>query len=224
LKPLGNSRITSTVNFTYLFFRVYGLLTTLSLAVTVFQLECVKRRALDRRDAPTPPASSGPKALAHFSDTTAAEPDLVSMFERAHFYTGLSDDPPELIHRSDLLTRPFDIPSDRYSVIPEKTAHGVFDKVLNPIWRDTVCPEIVSLLKDQKRGIRVSSISTVRFSTPGNDGEPVFGPIIIWISVHPNSTAATACRDANSDILAILESHGVMGAAVHWIEGAVVRL
>ncbi|KAK1234156.1 hypothetical protein PQX77_002646 [Marasmius sp. AFHP31] len=37
--------------------------------------------------------------LPHFSDTVV-EPDLVSPFERVHFYTGISLDHPLLLHRS----------------------------------------------------------------------------------------------------------------------------
>ena len=152
------------------------------------------------------------------------EPDLVSEFERVHFYTGLSDNPPELLHRSDLLTNPFVIPSGRHSSIPQKTAHGVFDPILKAIWRNTIAPEIIALLKDANRGIHVSTILPVRFSTPDEDEKDVFGPIVIWISVHPNTTTAEACRDANPEILRILESHNIKDAAVHWIEGSVERM
>ena len=65
----------------------------------------------------------------------------------------------------------------------------------------------------------------VRFSTPDDDGKAVFDNyIVLWISVHPNTTKETSCRDANADILAILAKHGIQDAAVHWIEGAVESL
>ncbi len=133
--------------------------------------------------------------------------------------------PPELLYRSDLATNPFVvITKGTFSVIPEKTVHGAFNAILNPIWRDTVAPAIIALLKEEKRGIRLSTLMPVRFSTPDDDGKPVFGPIVIWISVHPNTTTAVACRDASPEILHLLESKGVKGAAVHWYEGSVEPL
>ncbi|KAK1227925.1 hypothetical protein PQX77_009064 [Marasmius sp. AFHP31] len=61
----------------------------------------------------------------------------------------------------------------------------------------------------------------VRFSTTDEDGKDVFDAhIVLWISVHPNTTKETSCRDANTEILAILAKHGIQDAAVHWIEGA----
>ncbi|KAF8333922.1 uncharacterized protein EI90DRAFT_3015015 [Cantharellus anzutake] len=170
--------------------------------------------------------SSDATFLSHFSETTAVEPDLVSLFERIHFYTGISDDPPPLLHRSDLLQRPFVIPRDRFSAIPEKTAHGVVHPVLkNKFWKETVAPEIIALLKDKTRSVHVSTMLPVRFSTPDENGKDVLDKhIVLWISVHPNTTKETSCRDANAPVLAILAKHGIQDAAVHWIEGAVESL
>lgn len=178
--------------------------------------------------SPTSPTSSEATGLSHFSDseTTAVEADLVSTFERVHFYTGLSDDPPLLFNRSDIRKRPFVIPQDRHSVIPEKTAHGVVDEILtNTFWKGTVAPEIIELFKDKKRGIRVSTTLPVRFSTADEDGKDVFDKhIVLWISVYPNTTLESSCRDTNADILTILEKHKIHDAAVHWIEGALESL
>ncbi|KDQ08498.1 hypothetical protein BOTBODRAFT_48213 [Botryobasidium botryosum FD-172 SS1] len=172
--------------------------------------------------SPASPTSGKATLLSNFSETT----DLVSPFERVHFYNGVSEDHPLLLHRSDLLQRPFVIPRERHSVIPEKTAHGVHHPVLkNEMWKETVAPEIIALLKEKSRGVRVSTMLPVRFSTPDDDGKAVFGDhIVLWISVHPNTTKETSCRDANADILAILAKHGIQDAAVHWIEGAVESL
>ena len=181
---------------------------------------------------PTAPASSPPPTfneatrLSNFPEITAAEPDLVSLFERVHFYTGVSEDHPLLLHRSDLRERPFVIPRERFSVIPEKTAHSANHPILkNKLWKETVAPEIIALLKDPSRGVRVSTMLPVRFSTPDEDGKAVFDDhVVLWISVHPNTTKETYCRDANADILAILAKHSIQDAAVHWIEGAVESL
>jgi hypothetical protein len=215
----GNSRTSSNASF-IVSSRVFSTLTTSCLGLTVYVLNCLNVQAIHRSNVPaslTPPASSDVAILAHFTDTTAVEPDLVALFEKTHFYTGVSDIHPDLFYRSDLL-------KERHSAIPEKTTHGVSDKILNPIWRSTVDPGIIALLKEEKRDIHVSSILLVRFSTPGEDGKPVFGPIVIWISVHRNTTTPAACRDASPEIIRILEPHGVTGAVVHWIEGSVEPL
>ena len=174
------------------------------------------------------PTSGEATTLSHLSDSeaTVVEAGLVSTFERVHFYTGLSDDPPLLFNRSDIQKRPFVVPRDRHSIIPEKTAHGVVNEILtNTFWKGTVAPKIMELLKDKKRGIRVSTMLPVRFSTTDEDGKDVFDKhIVLWISVHPNTTLETSYRDANADILAILEKHKIHDAAVHWIEGALESL
>ncbi|KZP04205.1 hypothetical protein FIBSPDRAFT_668429, partial [Athelia psychrophila] len=176
--------------------------------------------------SPTSTTFSEATLLANFSGTTAAEPGLVSLFERVYFYTGVSEDHPLLFHRSDLLQHPFVIPRERFSVIPEKTAHSANHPILkNKLWKETVAPEIIALLKDPSRGVRVSTMLPVRFSTPDGDGKAVFDDyIVLWISVHPHTTKEASCRDANADILAILAKHGIHDAAVHWIEGAVESL
>ncbi|KAG8712164.1 hypothetical protein FRC09_020173 [Ceratobasidium sp. 395] len=197
--------------------------------VTVFQLQCFHAHWNFHPNVPAfqrLPASSEVTLPSHHSEPTATEPDLVSAFERVHFYTGISEDHPLLLQRSDLQTRPFIIPKGRFSSIPEKTVHGVVHPILsNKFWKETVAPEIIALLKDQSRGVRVSTMSTVRFSTLDENGQDVFDKhIVLWISVHPNTTKETACRDANADILAILARHGIEDAAVHWIEGAAESL
>ncbi|KAB5593631.1 hypothetical protein CTheo_2924 [Ceratobasidium theobromae] len=197
--------------------------------LTVFQLQCLSdnlRYYPNPYVSPTSSTSSDAAHQLHYSETTAAGDDLVSVFERAHFYTGISDDPPPLLHRSDIGQRPFVVPRDRFFAIPEKTAHGVFHPVLkNKFWKETVAPEIIALLKDPSRGVRVSTMLPVRFSTPDENGKDVLDDhVVLWISVHPDTTKETCCRDANAPILAILAKHGIQDVAVHWIEGAVERL
>ncbi|KEP47580.1 hypothetical protein V565_150850 [Rhizoctonia solani 123E] len=192
--------------------------------LTVSQVQCLSTQLKFQPDVP--PTSSKATLLFNFSETTAAQPDLVSLFERVHFSTGISEDHPLLLQRSDVRTRPFFIPRERHSVLPEKTAHGANHPVLkNELWKETIAPKIITLLKDLSRDVHVSSMLPVRFSTPDEDGNDVFdNHIVPWISVHPNTTKETSCRDANAEILAILSQHGVQDAAVHWIEGAVEPL
>ncbi|KZT38378.1 hypothetical protein SISSUDRAFT_1128831 [Sistotremastrum suecicum HHB10207 ss-3] len=197
--------------------------------LTVFQLQCLdahKRFHPSTSALPTSHPSSGATLLSNTCETTAVEPDLVSPFERVHFYTGVSEDHPLLFHRSDLLQHPFVIPRDRFSVIPEKTAHSANHAILkHTFWKETVAPEIIELLKDPSRGICVSTMLPVRFSTPDEDGRAVLDDyIVLWISVHPNTTKETSCRNANVDILSLLAKHGIQDAVVHWIEGAVEPL
>ena len=115
-------------------------------------------------------------AFSQFSDT----PDSASPFEKAFYYTGVSEEHPHFFQRSDVRTRPFVIPSpeDQHTAIPEKTAHGVFDPILTPdMWRQEVGPAIVELLADEKRDIHVSTI-------PDKKGKPILDKhIIIWILV-----------------------------------------
>jgi hypothetical protein len=152
--------------------------------------------------------------------------DSVPPFERVYFYHGVSDDPPHLLQRSDLKRRPYVIPKERYSAIPVKTTQTANHPILkNAFWKGTVAPEIIALLEEESRGVRVSSMLPVRFSTANDDGPDVYDDhIVIWISVHPNTTTETSRHLANDPILAILAKHGIDDAAVHWIEGAVEPL
>ena len=132
-------------------------------------------------------------------------------------------DPPELLYRSDLKSNPFPIPSPgtRWFTLPVKTAHGVFNTALNPVWH-IVAPLIIDLFK--KRGIKYSSLTTVRFTTEHEDGNKTIGPIIIWIATHPGTTTTQNACDVSPDILHILEDNGVNGAIVEWYKGSVERL
>ena len=54
------------------------------------------------------------------------------------------------------------------------------DRVLTPaLWKRTVCAEIAALLKDKKRGVRVSFMVPVRFSTRDGKGNSVFDRHIV---------------------------------------------
>ncbi len=158
--------------------------------LTVFLLQCLSTHLKFHPTVPAweaSPTSSEATLLSDISKTTTAAPDLVSPFESVHFYTGISEDHPLLLHRSDILQRPFIIPRERFSVIPEKTAHSANHPILkNKLWKETVAPEIIELLKDPRRGICVSTMLPVRFSTPDDNGMAVVDDyIVLWISVHP---------------------------------------
>ncbi|TFK86933.1 hypothetical protein K466DRAFT_549552 [Polyporus arcularius HHB13444] len=93
------------------------------------------------------------------SDTPAAAPYVLSDWEKANYYNGISSDPPELLYRSDLLENPFPVPKGRFPHLPVKTVHGVFNTPLIVIWIAThpgtttakdayeASPDILALLK-----------------------------------------------------------------------------
>jgi hypothetical protein len=112
--------------------------------------------------------SSEVTLLSQGSESTAADEDYISPFERKYFYHGVSDDPPPLFQRSDVKQRPYPIPEERpqqrYSAIPVKTAHTANHPILkNKLWKESVAPEITALLKEDIRGIRVSTMLPVRW-------------------------------------------------------------
>ena len=216
------------LSFFFLFVSLADLPTP-SLGLTVFQLGCFNTQVKYHPSAPSSPPSPTPSEttlLSQESESTAADDDSVPLLERVHFYHGVSDDPPHLIQRSDLKQRPYVIPKERHSAIPVKTAQTAYHPILkNAFWKGTVAPEIIALLEEESRGVHVSSILPVRFSTANDDGLDVYEDhIVLWISVHPNTTTGTSCRLANDPILSILAKHGIDDAAVHWIEGAVEPL
>ncbi|KAF8875882.1 hypothetical protein CPB84DRAFT_1752574 [Gymnopilus junonius] len=176
------------------------------------------------------PTSSEITLASQASASTVGDDDYISPFERAYFYNGIADDPPPLFQRSDLILRPFPIPEERptgrHSATPVKTAHTANHPILkNQLWKESVAPEIIALCKEESRGIRVSTMLPVRFSTVNEHGKDVFDDhIVLWISVHPNTTKETSCRDANAPILNIFAKYNIHDVAVHWIEGAMESL
>ncbi|KAF8641974.1 hypothetical protein AX16_009766 [Volvariella volvacea WC 439] len=201
--------------------------------LTVFQLGCLSAQLKYHQSAPPSPTSltsSEITLLSHRSESTAADDDYISPFERVYFYHGISDDPPPLFQRSDVKQRPFPIPEERpkerHSAIPVKTAHTANHPILkNTLWKGSVAPDIIALLKEESHGIHVSTMLPVRFSTPDEEGKDVFDDhIVLWISVHPNTTKETSCHDANAPILAIFAKYDIHDVAVHWIEGIMESL
>ncbi|KAF8125025.1 hypothetical protein EV363DRAFT_1402708 [Boletus edulis] len=135
-------------------------------------------------------------SLSIASGATVVAPQLISDFERVHYWNGISMDPPELLYHSDLESNPFPVPhpgTTRWSKLPVKTAEGVFGTPLNAVWH-IVAPMMVALFK--KRGIKYSALKTARFSTRDEDGKKTLGPI----------------------------EHKVEGAVVEWYEGSVEKL
>ena len=194
--------------------------------MTCFMVDCVKREATL---PPTSPIFSEYERL--YSELsidldahTVVAPDLISKYEMNFWYHGLSDDPPQLMWRSDFETRPFPIPPPGTAIakIPAKTIHGVFNTPLNDVWDDIVAPRILALMK--ARGLKYSALKTVRFSTVEDGKDETLGPVVVWIAVRPNTTTAGAVRDATPDILHVLADFQITDVVVEWYEGSVARL
>ena len=144
-----------------------------------------------------------------------------SEWEKEVYYHGVSIDPPQLLYRSDYAHTPFPRPIGRFQSIPSRTAHGVFNTPLNPVW-STVAPRIRDMLKARK--IQYSAIHAVRFGTHDEDGQESLGPVVIWIAVRPDSTTADDAHLASPEILQLLQANNVNGAVVEWFEGVVEKL
>ncbi|CUA73609.1 hypothetical protein RSOLAG22IIIB_10910 [Rhizoctonia solani] len=151
-------------------------------------------------------------------------PHLIPKFERVHFWHGVSDDPPHLVWRTDFTTNPYVLPAPggpRYFKFPVKTAEGVFNTALNPIWH-TVAPLIIELFEGN--GIRYSSLKGVRFATYDDEMKKTLSPITLWIATQPGTTTPQQCRDISPAVLRILEDNGVKGVVIEWYEAAVKEL
>ena len=108
-----------------------------------------------------------------------------------------------------------------FFTIAAKTAQGVFDTPLNPVW-DVVAPKIITLFKE--RSIKYSALLPVRFSSCDEEGKKTLSPITLWISTHIGRNKPEDARDTSPHVLKILEDHGVTGAVTQWYEGSVEKL
>ncbi|KAF5320240.1 hypothetical protein D9611_011381 [Ephemerocybe angulata] len=197
-------------------------------SVTCYTADCKRDSLNEAKASAQSEATQSPiktlSALANDSDAyTVVAPDLISKYERTFYYHGISEDPPELLWRSDFATNPFPTPQpgDRFFTVPIKTANGVFGTPLNAVW-DTVAPQILASIK--ARGLKYTSLTAVRFTINEGEEDEKRGPPVVWIAVQPGTTNAVAVRDATPEILRILADAQVTDVAVEWYEGAVERL
>ncbi|KAG8703426.1 hypothetical protein FRC11_010730, partial [Ceratobasidium sp. 423] len=143
-------------------------------------------------------------------------------FEKLTYYHSISVDPPKLLYHSDWLKNPFPHPTSCIQYIPTKSAYGVFNTLLNPIWH-MVTPKIWDELKGQK--IQYSGIHAAHFVMHSKDGEDTLSPVvIIWITTYPGSMTANDTHFASPDILALLRANGMQGAVMEWFKGSVKKL
>lgn len=177
---------------------------------------------------PTSPTLSNPETLySAMSDDSDAHivisPHLITKFERQFYYNGVSANPPELLYRSDLETNKFYVPTPGapFSKVPTKISNGVFGTDLNSIWGDIIAPRIITSMK--ANGIKYSALETVRF-TIMQDGVTTVGPVVVWITVRPDTTNAEALRNFTPNILRILSDSHITGVVVEWYEGEVCKL
>ncbi|CAE6475016.1 unnamed protein product [Rhizoctonia solani] len=158
-------------------------------------------------------ASLASEALAITGD------QLLSEFERVHYYNGVSVVPPEIYYRSNLdtVTSKLPVPGQQnFFEIPFKTAEGVLGTPIVAVW-PRVAPLIVALFKSS--GVKYSAFHPAFFSTLNDDMEKDMGPLVIWVATHPGTTSAEKARDVSPAVLSILVKHGIEGAVVEWIEG-----
>lgn len=178
-------------------------------------------------DAPTPSGeclSTSPalgdisqrSALSQDSATTIVTAYAVSNYERTSYYNGITNEGehPDLLYRTGSAKYPWIQPSDRHAYQPTKSIGGVFRTPLNDVW-STVGPQVCQLVKDRKLSI---SIGLARFVTHEEDGRGTPGPVVIWIGVHPGSTAADTAHEVSQNILELLEKNGVKDVEVEWHE------
>ena len=208
------------------YFHICATLTTSRLDLSIFTIACIKRSGLVQPFvSPASPTvsetSTAFSALSVDSTATVENPTLISEYERITYFHGTSLNPPGLLYRSDLVTNPFPLPKGRHSATPTKTAYGVFNTPLNPVWHD-VAPQICDYLISC--AIRYAFVLPVRIFTHAEDGKGSLGPIVIWIATHPRTTTAQDAHAASPYIIHLLEKVGVEGAVVEWFEGTVKRL
>jgi len=197
--------------------------------IRVYQAKPTAQDGTKLPASPTSPTSPAPSAaetlwseLSSNPDALAVvAPDIVSKYEMHFYYHGVGD--LQLMWRSDLETNPFPIPAPgtRFSKIPTKTVHGVFNTPLNAVW-DKVAPLIIASMKAS--GLQYSALTTARFSTAEDDKEATLGPVVVWIAVRPNTATPRDVCDATPDILQILAKFNITDVVVEWYEGLVVRL
>lgn len=190
-------------------------------------IEVKKTLALERTTVSPPPVSPTDSTSSDHTLVTIASDyaptlvsdDLVSEFEAHNYYIGLcqnDDDVPLLKYRTSSKAAPFLTPAagERFFKVPNKTAHGVWDKVLTrDLWNNTVANQIIDQVLEP-RNIKYSSLKAARFTC----GKSALGPIVIWIALHAGKVTSDQCRDASPIILRVLEGHGVTDAEVEWCE------
>lgn len=168
---------------------------------------------------------SDPSAQTLASNVTAVSMHSPDEYEKISYYNGIAGDGdhPYLIYRSDLYETPFPKPTGRFGHIPIKSAHGVFDTPLNPVW-DLVVPKFCELFK--ARQIAWVSIDPVRFLTHPMEGETKgnLGPPVIWIGVTPGSVSADTAYETSQELLTILHENGANGVIIEWREAVLQRL
>lgn len=150
---------------------------------------------------------------------TVVARDLLSKYEM-NFWYGLSEDPPQLLWRSDVETNPFPVPPPRtdFSKIPTKTIHGVSNRAYKDAW-GTVAAQIMTSMK--AHGLKYSALMTTRFSIAEDGKDEALGPIVVSITVPPDTTNAEGVRAGTPDTIHILDDAQLTGVVVEWHEGVV---
>ncbi|EIW52232.1 uncharacterized protein TRAVEDRAFT_24514 [Trametes versicolor FP-101664 SS1] len=197
------------------------------LSIVTLQSMNDEDKAKKARDTPRKPgsrASSSTTTPSTLSASAVLSVHAPDDYERTSYYNGISaSDHPDLIYRSDYLTRPFPKPAGGHADLPVKSIHGTHGTPLKDVW-DVVAPQVFALLKAGE--IKWTSLSTVCFftDTPGEDeGTWGLGPPVIWVKVPPGSTSADAAHEVSQEILAVLKTHDIDDVVVEWCEAEGAR-
>ncbi|KAI0640727.1 hypothetical protein C8Q79DRAFT_1004112 [Trametes meyenii] len=196
--------------------------------MNVFMIECVKKQhAIPARGQGSPASPTSPTfSNAETLWTSMSDNSDVYTVVAPHVITPISGNPPELLYRSDLETKPFYVPTPgaQFSKIPTKIPNGVFDSVLNPKWDEIAAPRIIASMKTH--GIKHSALwQTVQFTIQVlQDGQVTIGPVVIWIGIRLKTTNTEAVCDFTPEILHILSDNQIAGVNVEWFEGDVTKL
>ncbi|EPQ51446.1 hypothetical protein GLOTRDRAFT_108036 [Gloeophyllum trabeum ATCC 11539] len=104
------------------------------------------------------------------------------------------------------LTCRFRRPEGRIQTMPTRTAHGVFNTPLNPVWH-SVAPKISTILKDTK--IRYAAIHAACFMTHGEDHQGLHRAVVEWFEGVSETLAGCALLCATDDMKPIYHVRSV---------------
>ncbi|KAH8114185.1 hypothetical protein DFH11DRAFT_1856007 [Phellopilus nigrolimitatus] len=169
------------------------------------------------------------------SSSTSYTPDAhaVSKAEAQSYYAGLPSEPTLLYRTGKEKWSPPRGPEAQRRL---KKLREVFNHPITNVWNQDLGWKVVAVM--DAHTIRFTTIDVVRFKmvevdeAPEDEGDdeetveakkPVVGPVTIWIGVFPESTSATAARDAAQDVLALLKDYQITDVDVDFRESFYTR-
>ncbi|KAI0311475.1 hypothetical protein OF83DRAFT_1068738 [Amylostereum chailletii] len=135
-------------------------------------------------------------------------PYVVSKPEAMFYYSGISPTPPKLVYRTGSSKTPWVKPTGLGSYRKLKQARGVFGHKLNVVWKSRVA---------------WTSIDVARFITDGDGDEKIYGPVVLWVGVRPDSLQAEDAYNSGKEILDLLASFDIVEVEVEYRESVYKR-